>query len=568
VPHPSHTHPGRGACFALLAVCALTLGLTVPGASAQTAYVTNLTAESVTPFDTDTGAVGTAIPVGDNPRAVAVAPDGATAYVVNLESDDVTPIDTATATPGASIKVGEAPLAIAIAPDGETAYVVNVDSDEVTPIDVATDIAGTPIAVGDSPGGIAISPDGQTAYVANILDDTVSTIDLATGTPGTPITVGDGPIGIAISPDGQTAYVANSGDDTVSPIDLASGTVEAPIAVGDGPQVVAITPDGSRAFVLDIVGNEVTPIDLATRSVGEKIITGAAPFAVAVAPDGSTLYITNAESSTVTPVDAGTDAVGTAIPVDVAAGIALVPYQAPAAAFSATAARAGHETSFDASASTDLDGQLASYAWDFGDGESLVSSSPTVSHTYGAPGSYTATLRVTNAGGCSTEFVFTGQTAACNGSAAAQTERTLPVADALFEPPASVAPPPLPRPACISMGGAGGNRPPAASDGRRVPGLRASLRFGADATRTEISATLVFRRGGSAHLVELGKQAFEGPGRHSLRLPLPASLRKALPRGTRVRLGLTISSWSGPCSEPVTTHRGLGRAIGLVPAAG
>jgi YVTN family beta-propeller protein len=549
-------------------LCALALGIGVSAASAQTAYVTNLSADSVTPFETETGVVGTAIPVGDNPRAVAVTPDGATAYVVNLESDDATPIDTATGTAGPAIDVGEAPVAIAIAPDGATAYVVDADSDEVTPIDVATNTAATPIAVGNAPAGIAISPDGSTAYVANVLDDTVSTIDLATGTPGTPIAVGDSPVGLAISPDGKTAYVANAKDDTVSPIDLASDTAEAPIAVGDGPQVVAITPDGSRAYVLDIVGNEVTPIDLAGRAVGEKIITGAAPFAVAVAPDGSTLYITNAESSTVTPVDTGTDAVGTAIPVDVAAGIALVPYQAPAAAFSAAAAPAGRETSFDASASSDLDGHPASYAWDFGDGESLVSSSPIVSHTYDAPGSYTATLRVTNAGGCSTEFVFTGQTAACNGSPAAQTKRTLPVADALFERPAAAALPSLPRRFCPVAAWLGGNPPTAALNGRRVPGLQASLSFAADVTRTEVSARLVFRRGGDTHRVALGEQAFEGPGRHGLRLPLPASLRRALPTGSRVRLGLTISTWRGPCSQPLTTHRAMRRAISLVPAAG
>ena len=47
---------------------------------------------------------------------------------------------------------------------------------------------------------------------------------------------------------------------------------------------------------------------------------------------------------------------------------------------------------FDATDSYDPDGRIASYSWDFGDGETGASSS--VSHTYDEPGSYPVTLRV------------------------------------------------------------------------------------------------------------------------------------------------------------------------------
>jgi len=54
----------------------------------------------------------------------------------------------------------------------------------------------------------------------------------------------------------------------------------------------------------------------------------------------------------------------------------------------------GEELSFDGSASHDPDGTLASYAWDFGDGE--TGSGPQVAHAFAAPGQYTVTLRVTD----------------------------------------------------------------------------------------------------------------------------------------------------------------------------
>ncbi len=52
---------------------------------------------------------------------------------------------------------------------------------------------------------------------------------------------------------------------------------------------------------------------------------------------------------------------------------------------------------FDASASSDPDGTIELYVWDFGDGKS--GSTPTISHTYAAGGTYSVRLTVTDNGG-------------------------------------------------------------------------------------------------------------------------------------------------------------------------
>ena len=82
-------------------------------------------------------------------------------------------------------------------------------------------------------------------------------------------------------------------------------------------------------------------------------------------------------------------------------GIRLLPYGSapPTAAFTAGPAsgNAPLTVSFDASSSTDADGSIASYAWDFGDGTS--GNGGMASHTYTATGIFTATLTVTDNNG-------------------------------------------------------------------------------------------------------------------------------------------------------------------------
>jgi PKD repeat protein len=69
---------------------------------------------------------------------------------------------------------------------------------------------------------------------------------------------------------------------------------------------------------------------------------------------------------------------------------------APVASFTATptSGNAPLTVSFDASTSSDADGSIVIYAWDFGDGGSATGT--TASHTFNAPGSYDVTLTVTD----------------------------------------------------------------------------------------------------------------------------------------------------------------------------
>jgi DNA-binding beta-propeller fold protein YncE len=304
------------------------------------------------------------------------------------------------------VATGANPFEVALTPDGRSAYVVNVDDDNVSMYDVGAAGHLTPkpsgvVAAGRDPRGVAISADGRSVYVVSFTDSNVSQYNVGTGgllAPKAPATVaaGLGPIGITISPDGRSAYVTQPFGDNVLQYD-----------VGAGGQLTLKTPS--------------------------TVATGMRPFAVAFNPDGRSAYVSNSDGDSVSQYDVGAGGLLTAkTPTAVTAGdspsgLALSPEQGPLAAFSAIEGPAGSESGFDGSASSDPDGAIARYDWNFGDGSSAANAGPSPRHVYRSPGTYTVTLRVVDQAGCTGALVFTGQTAYCVPSAAVAS-RTVTIA--------------------------------------------------------------------------------------------------------------------------------------------
>jgi plastocyanin len=97
-----------------------------------------------------------------------------------------------------------------------------------------------------------------------------------------------------------------------------------------------------------------------------------------------------------TPTPTATD---TPTPTDTPTSTPTDTPSSPTAEFSASpmTATPGEEVTVDASASSDPDGSLSSYEWEFGDG--ATGSGQSVTHTYDVAGNYTVTLTVTDDSG-------------------------------------------------------------------------------------------------------------------------------------------------------------------------
>ncbi len=289
------------------------------GQSLRLGYIANFFGDSITPIDPNTGETGVDIPVGLNPRDLALSPDGTRVYVADNGSNDVSVVDTASQKTIATVKVGNAPWGIRVTPEGKTVWVANSGDNTVQPIDTTTLLAGAPIAVGAQPGGIAISPNGDTLYVADQAANAVTPVDLRSGRALLPIAVGAQPRTVLVAADNATIFSSDKGANsvTIASVTHPGGPDVGPVTIPVGvlPKALALTPDGKPLYVADSGGNSVTPIDLATHSALPPIVVGFEPVAIGISKDGLTAFVVNLGDNDCVEVDLPTRRVGTPVPL-------------------------------------------------------------------------------------------------------------------------------------------------------------------------------------------------------------------------------------------------------------
>jgi 6-phosphogluconolactonase len=428
---------------------------------------------------------------------------------------------------------------LAMTPDGAFLYAIKSDSgpassgtfhgyavsgSTLTPLSPAFTLPAARIAT-----AIAISPDGDDLYIAaadawNGTDGFIEryAIDPQTGALSGPTLEASGfaasVFNLALTPDGLSLYAPSPSTDAVYQFDVTPGTgalapKAAPsVAAGTGPYSITVTPNGKFAYANGLFAVSGFTIDATTGALttnGTPVPTQFLGRGGAVSPDSRHLYVTAYPAHHFT-IDPGT---GILTPQDSSpccrfhVGLAFTPDQGPVASFTAAAAPEGSASTFDASASADSDGTIATYRWDFHDGPP-VTGGPTISHTFATAGPHTVDLTVSDDMGCSTTRTFTGRMVHCNGTDAARQTKTVVVAS--VAPPEVVAPVVVPDPAPAEPAapavGVETPAPAAAPSPPSVDGLRVSHRCVRSAALAAFTFTLsqdatvryeVLRRNGS-----------------------------------------------------------------------
>jgi PKD repeat protein len=195
---------------------------------------------------------------------------------------------------------------------------------------------------------------------------------------------------------GDTAWGGNSSDWFAGSVDevavyssvLSPATVAAHFTAGGG---LAVNQNPTASFTIAQSFLQVSVDGAGSTDPDGTIASYAWDFGDAATATGATATHTYTAAGSYTVTLTVTDDRGgsntTTELVTVAAN------QAPTAAF--TTSVAGLLANVDGSGSADVDGTIASYSWDFGDG-TPAGTGATTSHAYAADGTYTITLTVTD----------------------------------------------------------------------------------------------------------------------------------------------------------------------------
>jgi 6-phosphogluconolactonase (cycloisomerase 2 family) len=224
------------------------------------------------------------------PRALAVAPNGAFAYAANYGSPGSVSVYRIDATNGTLTLVGSPvsggfPLSISVTPDGSCVYAANW---------------GTP-------GSVALYKfDGNGAIVS--------------GYPKT-CPAGNGTTHVLADPTGSYVFAINYTDATVSVYSITTGTgvlVPGPTAssdIGTNPISAAIDPTGKFYCIVNFAPSVNVRVHSITAGTGELIYKGNATagsdaVSVAMDPSGRFLFVANSNSWNVSAfsLNAGTGA--------------------------------------------------------------------------------------------------------------------------------------------------------------------------------------------------------------------------------------------------------------------
>jgi PQQ-dependent catabolism-associated beta-propeller protein len=306
----------------LAALAALSVWAVGPALAQGTAYVSSEKDDALTLIDVKSLAVKGTVPTCKRGRHVQLMPDGKL-MVACTDSNAADVIDPVTGNSVRRIPLGDEPEAFDISPDGKTIFVSNEDEAETSFIDAVSGAKLKSVKVGQEPEGVKVSADGKTLYVASEVASLVHVIDVASAKVVKNIKVGKRPRRMAITPDGKELWVTNELDASVTIVNTGDHSVAATLKFQvKGARAEDITPvgitmsrDGKQAFVALGRANHVAFVDVASRQVTNLVLVGKRAWNVTLDKAQKQLWVVNGLSDDVTVVDVASAKAIKSIPV-------------------------------------------------------------------------------------------------------------------------------------------------------------------------------------------------------------------------------------------------------------
>ncbi|MEO1543261.1 MAG: YVTN family beta-propeller repeat protein [Pseudomonadota bacterium] len=280
-------------------------------AIADTVYVSNEKDNTISVIDADTKKVIKTVKVGQRPRGIMLAKDGAWLLVCASDDNRVEVYDSKTLELIKTLPSGPDPELFELHPSGNPLYIANEDDNIVTVVDIDKGTILAEVPVGVEPEGMGVSPDGR--YVVNTSETTnmAHFIDTKTNETVANILVDNRPRVAQFTPDGKLLWVSAEIGGTVTIIDVATKEpihkinfeIQGINADAIQPVGVRINKEGTKAFVALGPANRVAIVNAKTYEVEKYILTGQRVWNLAFTPDEKYIYTTNGVSNDVTVID-------------------------------------------------------------------------------------------------------------------------------------------------------------------------------------------------------------------------------------------------------------------------
>lgn len=166
-------------------------------------YTANIGSDSITAFEFNNIPPApsriTHIPVGKQPEAIDVSPDGKEVWVGLNVDGGIDVVDTATGKVVERIKLGERPYRVVFAPDGKQVFATIPNTKELVVIDVATRKEIRRMKMESVPIGLTFAKNGKFVFVTAVQPDAALKIDLEKFEIAGRVDSGKGPDGIAVA---------------------------------------------------------------------------------------------------------------------------------------------------------------------------------------------------------------------------------------------------------------------------------------------------------------------------------------------------------------------------------
>jgi YVTN family beta-propeller protein len=214
-------------------------------------FVANSRSNTVTAFDKRTLQVFDVLATGRKPSGMALDQRTRRAYVALTGEDSVDVIDVLAGTLSDRIRLtpGDEPRELALTPDGKTLLSANTASNTLSIIDTVSRVELTKVPVGNGPRSVLVEPTGRRAFVFNALSSTVSAIDIASQTVIRTIPTDPGPLRGQLNGRGDRLFVIHEATPYVTIINPLALTVSGRFPVRSGMESIKVDPGTELVYL-------------------------------------------------------------------------------------------------------------------------------------------------------------------------------------------------------------------------------------------------------------------------------------------------------------------------------